>query len=1164
MNNCFFFLSVSLRFIEFGRGKRLPLTPDNTQLYNEKGNTGRYIVNKNIAKIGDLGLKNNIFSSNSQAESASYVIDKDGNIVERRKKRMCSLGGNEPKKQSHLVRLKTVGTFDLCMEVTALACGFNEKMLNDIVNIPPALIAPSPPSTIAPPSQSSLKMNDICNATQNSCSTSIPRIKHISLSVNSLTKLNDFNESHQSQSLSSSSYAINDDNMIHFNDLELIKHKLTTGNSIFTKVNKNNTVYKHHNTDTFLHQRLYNNDVDKNAIVKTSDIFVIQSESTDMSKIRRRTFKKCNRIIRTDSESDLFKDTTLVHSEEMSNKIDSSFEDFDGNSKDNLSNDELYDTKTITSTEESVRNISTDTVFSDTCDPVDLEKLENEYKEHIRTTLQREYKSDGSIDSLDEVGKKRYQFGKWKNQSVDFNFLDDEENEKDVSKESETESHDVDMDVFGTSPVKLRNDDDNRTKSEGDYELEMEQRDSFETQESTEEESDKFPNIKTRHDSDEIKSEEEPEQPQTLFEKRFGKFKKINKLLKVKRYSTSALYDKKKTDEKNQNAKVLLNPSASPSKGNLSASKTSLSSPKSVQEKKNIFKKRKFSFFGKSQSNNDLNINLKSIASKISLLSKSNFDLSNKNLASNLKLNAVGIAGKYGASNEYRSDILVNEPTSPLNEGFYNPTGSYQLSAMELFEKFCSQDFTGLYKHEPGYEVQEDDIVDSNDAGSWSYTGAIKKSISLRKTALLKQCSEPRFGLKNHHHMSDDYAYNTEDAFEEELENQEYNDNETMDIKLNHHNSYCLQTQNVFEEEEDYFEDNEDGEYYVNGHHNSTIPPIYFQPELHRETIELHSAIEIIDNDESIEIYSAVEHRKVMQSNEQKEEVITVYAICPENDEIEYEGSQSEVEDGVEEDDGNLKTIISDYVKNALASGGEQSLTRTKSVELLSNSSDTIKSNSNSEYAFDTVKHLNLDSCNTSRLSLSLKSDIFDDVSFTLPLENNVKTIQICEMDDFTLTPDGSMSCSDNFTVDENGVVKNELNSQYTIIDFDDELRHDDDEKSSFAEALNKEFDKLFSRVDESDTDVTTTPSCNTIVTAVKIPSRCSMEKLEPYGTDVINDDVKIITRENTKLMSKSMTSTVPLEQTLIHKKDDFAGKSKRSHSLGNIQKRKSSKCNPL
>lgn len=1139
------------------------MTPDNTQLYNEKGNAGRYIVNKNIAKIGDLGLRNNIFSSNSSQapESARYVIDKDGNIVERRKKRMCSLGGNEPKKQSHLVRLKTVGTFDLCMEVTALACGFNEKMLNDTVaNIPPLIIPPSAPQPLQ--QQQSLNLDDDADL-ERCCSTSIPRIKHISLSVNSLTKLTDFeflkNQSQQSsQSLCTSSYAING-NVQHFNELDLIKHKLITGDSIFTKLNKKPSIVC--NTDTFLpHQRLYFNNVDKTAIVTTSDIFAVHCESFDISKIRRRTFKKCNRIIRTDSE--IFKDTTPVYGDEVCSK-DDSFEEMDNNSKDNISNEDLYDLKTSTE-EESVKNISTDTVFSDTCDPVDLEKLENEYKEHIRASLQREYKSDGSIDSLDEVGKKRYQFGKWKNQSVDFNFLDDEDNDKDVCKESEAESQDVDIDVFSTSPVTFRKDDDNRTKSEGDYELEMEQRDSFETQESTEEESDKFPNAKTRHDSDEIKSEEEPELPQTLFEKRFGKFKKINKLLKVKRYSTSALYDKKKADEKNLNAsrtKGSSNPSASPSKGNLSASKTSLSSPKSVQEKKNIFKKRKFSFFGKSQSNNDLNINLKSIASKISLLSKSNFDLSNKKLASNLKLNDVGIAGKYGASNEYRSDILVNDPTSPLNEGFYNPTGSYQLSAMELFEKFCSQDFTGLYKHEAGFEAPEEDIVDNNDAGSWSYTGAIKKSISLRKSALMKQCSEPRFGLKNHHHMSDDYSYNREDAFEEELENQEYND-ETIDVKLNHHNSYCLQTQNVFEEEEDYFEDNE--EYFVNGQHNLTNEPIYFQPELHRETIELHGAIEITGTDDSIEIYSAeIEHST---DYVQKEEVFAVYAICPETDDIDNEGSQSDEGDGGDE---NLKTIISDYVKNALASGEQSGLTRTKSVELLSNSSDTIRSNSNSEYAFDTVKHLHLDSCNTSRLSLSLKSDIFDDVSFSLPLENNVKTIQICEMDDFTLTPDGSMSCSDNFTIDEQGVVKNELNSQYTIIDFDDELRHDDEEKSSFAEALNKEFDKLFSRVDESDTDVTT-PSCTTIVTAVKIPSRCSMEKLEPYSTDVISDNNvnndAIVSRENTnpKLMSQSMTSTVPLEQLLIPKKDDFAGKSKRSHSLGNIHKRKSNKCNPL
>lgn len=1131
------------------------MTPDNTQLYNEKGNAGRYIVNKNIAKIGDLGLRNNIFSSNSSQaqESARYVIDKDGNIVERRKKRMCSLGGNEPKKQSHLVRLKTVGTFDLCMEVTALACGFNEKMLNDTVttNMTPPLIIPAPQPLQQQQQQHVDADLDRC------CSTSIPRIKHISLSVNSLTKLTDFdflkNQSQQSsQSLCTSSYAING-NVTHFNELDLIKHKLITGDSIFKKLNKKSSlVCNNYNTDTVLpHQHLYiNNNVDKHAIATTSDIFeAVHCESFDISKIRQRTFKKCNRIIRTDS--DLFKDTTPVYGDEVCSK-DGSFDEMDNNSKDNLSNEDLYDLKTSTE-EESVKNISTDTVFSDTCDPVDLEKLENEYKEHIRASLQREYKSDGSIDSLDEVGKKRYQFGKWKNQSVDFNFLDDEDNDKDVGKESEAESQDVDMDVFSTSPVKFRKDDDNRTKSEGDYELEMEQRDSFETQESTEEESDKFPNAKTRHDSDEIKSEDELEPPQTLFEKRFGKFKKINKLLKVKRYSTSALYDKKKADEKNLNAsrtKGSSNPSASPSKGNLSASKTSLSSPKSVQEKKNIFKKRKFSFFGKSQSNNDLNINLKSIASKISLLSKSNFDLSNKKLASNLKLNDVGIAGKYGASNEYRSDILVNEPTSPLNEGFYNPTGSYQLSAMELFEKFCSQDFTGLYKHEAGFEAPEEDNVDNNDAGSWSYTGAIKKSISLRKSALMKQCSEPRFGLKNHHHMSDDYSYNREDAFEEELENQEYND-DAIDVKLNHHNSYCLQTQNVFEEEEDYFEDNEDGEYFVNGQHNLTNEPIYFQPELHRETIE------ITGTDDSAEIEHSTDY---------------VQICAPDTDDIDYEGSQSDGEGG----DENLKTIISDYVKNALASGEQSGLTRTKSVELLSNSSDTIRSNSNSEYAFDTVKHLHLDSCNTSRLSLSLKSDIFDDVSFSLPLENNnnnnnnVKTIQICEMDDFTLTPDGSMSCSDNFTIDEHGVVvKNELTSQYTIIDFDDELRHDDEEKSSFAEALNKEFDKLFSRIDESDTDVTT-PSCTTIVTAVKIPSRCSMEKLEPYSTDAISDNNvnndTIVSRDNPnpKLMSQSMTSTVPLEQLLIPKKDDFAGKSKRSHSLGNIHKRKSNKCNPL
>ncbi len=59
------------------------------------------------------------------------------------------------------------------------------------------------------------------------------------------------------------------------------------------------------------------------------------------------------------------------------------------------------------------------------------------------------------------------------------------------------------------------------------------------------------------------------------------------------------------------------------------------------------------------------------------------------------------------------------------------------------------------------------------------------------------------------------------------------------------------------------------------------------------------------------------------------------------------------------------------------------------------------------EYAFDTVRNLNFDSCSTSKLSLSLKSEIFDDFTLT---PDEPKVVVNCEFEDFTLTPEGSFS----------------------------------------------------------------------------------------------------------------------------------------------------------
>lgn len=260
--------------------------------------------------------------------------------------------------------------------------------------------------------------------------------------------------------------------------------------------------------------------------------------------------------------------------------------------------------------------------------------------------------------------------------------------------------------------------------------------------------------------------------------------------------------------------------------------------------------------------------------------------------------------------------------------------------------------------------------------------------------------------------------------------------------------------------------------------------------------------------------------------------------------------------ENIDDGDRSLKTIITEYVKNSC-------VPRSLSLDLLSNSSETLKSNS--EYAFDTVKHIHLDSCSTSKLSLSLNSDIFDDITIAAPLDET-KPVKICEMDDFTLTPDGSMSENKKekvAEVSEQERIKNELHSQYTIIDCD-ELEHDgesvqrfNDDKSSFAEALNKEFDKLFSRVvTDSDTDITTTPSVATVLTAIKMPSRTSMDKLEALPFELDQDNI-IGGISEEKTLHKSMST----------QRDDSTSKkikSKRSQSLGVINKRKSNKCTPL
>lgn len=1275
----------------------MPLTPDNDNLDQTriKSNTGRIIIDKTIT---DLDFKSNILSSISkepQECSSRYVIDKDGKIVERKKKhRLYSLGGNEPpsRKQS-LVRMKTVGTLDLCMEVTALACapGFNQLTNNKSSSSNISKTSSKEPTveineqekTIEEISPSERQKSLDKSATTILTSISPKRQRNnISSSENSITVddnslLSSNVKKKKFRSLSSSSYlglgTSRNSEEYRCKSAELLNADDNEFDVITTAASANDFCNKSEENlceENFPPTRAASTHVELDS--KTSDDEFVKFNNPLI--MRRRTLKKSKKIVRTDSE--LFKDKILMHDLEVSpaRQSSASMQASKNNSIEGSENN--YD---------SSKNMSIDTVFSDMGiedelqHHIDLERLESEYKEHIRSSLQREYKSDG--DSLDEIGKGKSYGNEWRNQSVDFDFLDTTTRDYAITQKKYSTTtvitaprvrEDDTASARQYSTKSSRKDSGKRTRSEGDKDaICVEKTDSTETQSTTEEEVNK--NEGNNSSSIEQNVNKEASKPLSLFERRFGKFRKINKLLKVKRFSTSALYDninKKKSESnsttttnnnKNYSSKqTTTTTTAVATKGDQStplsllsqvsdftSSKVSLASPKSLKGKRfSMMKKRKFSFFGKSHSNNDLNLNLKSIASKLSLLSKSNFDLSTRN-SSNLRLNAMGIYGKYGTSNEYRSDILSMRQqgcTSPLSEAFYNATGSYQLTAMELFEKFCSQEFTGLYKHETLMEDEECDESSTDTGHQQTYKGAIKKTTNscLRKATLLKQNSEPKFNLKNYStsdYYKDSYFPNRPDAVEEEdiesVENEEEDDDfdgheyeyEAGVAAQRRRSSYTRQHQVVdFDQNDQYFEENDDNEeeeddLYRNiddeiideiylmpekehHHHHHIYQPQRYDTHFMRNSDEI-LAIDETDEEALEELQSGEINNNAAAAEHQKHQLLSLYEICPKDDEV--DNSSDDEEEGkreVEKDD-NLKSIISEYVKNAcssLAMTTVAEITRSKSMNLLSNSSETIITHSNSEYAFDTVKQINLDSCSTSKLSLSLNSDIFDDITLAPP-EVPIKTIKISEIDDFTITPDGSITSEKIATLSqmsEQEKIKNELQSQYTIIDCD-ELEHDDDdgcgglgisgsgdgevdemrrfndEKSSFAEALNKEFDKLFSRADkknDSDTDITTTPSVNTVLTAIKLPSRCSMEKLEPLDIDSGDDDNIIggITEEkhdksSIKLLSQSMTSTTLRDQSISLKKDEGGvdkGKSKRSHSLGAINKKKSNKCTPL
>lgn len=594
-------------------------------------------------------------------------------------------------------------------------------------------------------------------------------------------------------------------------------------------------------------------------------------------------------------------------------------------------------TTTTATTTDSSKNQSAeelDAVFSDSTQ--DLEALEKEYKELMKSNLQREYKSDG--DTLDEIGKKRRDdFSKWKNQSLEHDFgivtiaesstkeepvisptaatstpttttaatsfkLTDELYSlrtydmassdllvtKDLSRicspescatsaysdsgvvkgfdipsrgivgdpsiggvggasnlrlrvysssrvgETPTErerlsyypshhphhsSTDDDYDIEMMTPSKIRQYQHSHSismSSDGDagdellrlqkatYRpsiLKVDRKSTAITQQQQQQQQESIDTVTS--------SEQEPSvvKCSSIFDNPLSKFKKVNKLLKCKRFSASVLYDKKSVPETvSTDAGVMTitttatsgtvsvsststAPSATVSTSNIpaatfattsSAKKSDSPSMKPLKKKRAIHlsklslfsqKHRKQSTASASISHSSHELTSKSITTKQSKLSSLETSKSTCEI-SKTKLSPLRFSRRSSKRDKSKTASLSEQqqqPTvcqSPLSEEFYNKTGSVRLSAIELYEKFCSEDFGGLYKHEDDQRLP------------YSYNGNNQHEYRLEKKGLrtigryhknaklLKQKSEPKFHyLSSSSRTAADTFYHEEEEY---------------------------------------------------------------------------------------------------------------------------------------------------------------------------------------------------------------------------------------------------------------------------------------------------------------------------------------------------------------------------------------------------------------
>ncbi|XP_021702046.1 uncharacterized protein LOC110676873 [Aedes aegypti] len=945
------------------------------------------------------------------------------------------------------------------------------------------------------------------------------------------------------------------------------------------------------------------------------------------SPLRKPILRKSKKIIRTDSEflkGNIYEKESSLSSSQYTPTHEKRREFAEYRSSNPSS-------ETHKSTDESSKNISTDeidTVFSDT---MELEQMEADYKMHLKNNLQREYKSDS--DTLDEVGKKQPDYNTWKNQSYENTF--------DIFEEKDQEPEES----GSSAKPALRPEEDTKKEKERSKSTETNiTRKSSETDLKSKRSADRPTELELGTSSDGSKHPSVDGSFGHIFEKNLGRFKKMNKLLKCKRFSTSALYDKKNKpnfketiffEGKTSPAKTTTEPAIrSPVKSYHSQSKVSITSSKSSlfgTKKSNVFTLKGKKFLFPTSNNAATNGNGKTSPNK----SKSNNEISyfrtksTKGSKKSLKNNSTACLN------------LETTCTSPLSEAFYNTTGSVRLSAMELYEKFCSQDFSGLYKHE-ALRGDQGDGQEGPHSGQYDPNrslGAIRK-YKRRNFKLLRQKSEPKFSFRT------DTLYENEDSYDDTC----YPDEEQKD-------EYEVEDYNQFLYDEQYYE--EDLE-------NLSIENIYYQGNLvredgtvveayqyHEEVMEdeeeteeeeeeeeegeeeeeeeedeeehCERGIAIIDEslqppqiDMATSMDSDCDEIYLMPQNESKKLIIHDFLFHHSNNEFdnvddEFEVSEEDLEPidtGRDQDTLTIYKICSK--ESILSSKGDldntgrsssldpyflksdclTALERTASLELLSNSSGTLNKSTLTDYAFDTVKNANLDSCSTSRLSLSLKSEIFEETLANGANDGSgeIKQIKNWNIEDFTLTPDGSFSDetmnellkthlaeeTDSKTPTEprETVVPNSemaqtenpnpSTSEYTIIDLDEEPYTMDPTISDFTNEITKEFDLLFSRAEtesraasysgspvygeeeDDDQQAVQLGPLDVIVTPIVIdlPTRYSMQKLEPINLD--EEDIKITRHTEDQLKTQHDSAKVV---SVVDNKSNKVDKHKASES---------------